>query len=52
MEVAGQHRDLADLTAEIYPGIINLLKANVNYSGRTAPLTSNVAFYIFIKQLF
>jgi len=23
---------------------------NVNYSGRTAPLTSKVAFYIFIQQ--
>jgi len=29
----------------------NLLKHNVNYSGRTAPLTSKVAFYIFIKQI-
>ena len=25
---------------------------NVNYSGRTAPLTSKVAFYIFIQQTF
>ena len=24
---------------------------NVNYSGRTAPLTSKVAFYIFIQQI-
>jgi len=23
----------------------------VNYSGRTAPLTSKVAFYIFIQQI-
>ena len=30
---------------------INLLKPNVNYSGRTAPLTSKVAFYIFIQQI-
>ena len=29
---------------------INLLTPNVNYSGRTAPLTSKVAFYIFIQQ--
>jgi len=29
----------------------NLLKPNVNYSGRTAPLTSKVAFYIFIQQI-
>jgi len=32
-------------------GTINLLKPNVNYSGRTAPLTSKVAFYIFIQQI-
>jgi len=30
----------------------NLLKPNVNYSGRTAPLTSKVAFYIFIQQIY
>jgi len=30
---------------------INLLTPNVNYSGRTAPLTSEVAFYIFIQQI-
>ena len=29
----------------------NVLKPNVNYSGRTAPLTSKVAFYIFIQQI-
>jgi len=27
------------------------LTPNVNYSGRTAPLTSKVAFYIFIQQI-
>jgi len=31
--------------------IIDLLSPNVNYSGRTAPLTSKVAFYIFIQQI-
>jgi len=31
--------------------LINLLTPNVNYSGRTAPLTSKVAFYIFIQQI-
>jgi len=31
--------------------IINLLTPNVNYFGRTAPLTSKVAFYIFIQQI-
>jgi len=29
----------------------NLLTPNVNYIGRTAPLTSKVAFYIFIQQM-
>jgi len=33
-------------------GVLNLLKPNVNYSGRTAPLTSKVAFYIFIQQIY
>ena len=28
---------------------LNLLTPNVNYSGRTAPLTSKVAFYIFFS---
>jgi len=32
--------------------VVNLLMPNVNYSGRTAPLTSKVAFYIFIQQIF
>jgi len=27
------------------------LTPNVNYSGRTAPLTSKVAFYLFIQQI-
>jgi len=27
------------------------LTPNVNYSGRTAPLNSKVAFYIFIQQI-
>jgi len=31
--------------------VINLLTPNVNYSGRTVPLTSKVAFYIFIQQI-
>jgi len=30
---------------------LTLLTSNVNYSGRTAPLTSKVAFYIFIQQI-
>jgi len=40
---------------QIWEGItceyINLLTPNVNCSGRTAPLTSKVAFYIFIQQI-
>ena len=31
--------------------LLNPLTANGNYSGRTAPLTSKVAFYIFIQQI-
>jgi len=31
--------------------VFNLLTPNVNYSGRNAPLTSKVAFYIFIQQI-
>jgi len=31
--------------------VFNLLTPNVNYSGRTAPLTSKLAFYIFIQQI-
>ena len=34
-----------------YQNKINLWTPNVNYSGRTAPLTSKVAFYIFIQQI-
>ena len=30
---------------------INLMKRNDPYRGRTAPLTSKVAFYIFIQQI-
>ena len=30
---------------------LNLLMPNANYSWRTAPLTSKVAFYIFIQQI-
>jgi len=35
-----------------YRPIFNLLTPNVNYSGRTAPLTSKVAFFIFIQQIY
>ena len=33
------------------PMKLKLLTPNVNYNGRTAPLTSKVAFYIFIQQI-
>jgi len=36
---------------KIFQTHINILMPNVNYSGRTAPLTSKVAFYIFIQQI-
>jgi len=32
--------------------MINLLTPNVNYSGRTALLTSKVSFYIFVQQIY
>jgi len=32
--------------------LLNILTPNVNYSGRTTPLTSKVAFYIFIQQIY
>ena len=35
----------------LIPLIFNLLTPNVNYCGRTAPLTSKVPFYIFIKKI-
>jgi len=43
------------LLLRFYPSVfqnINLLTPNVNYSGRTAPLTSKVAFYVFIQQIY
>ena len=51
--------DLSDVTsvlagtAQIFLMVqkVNLLTLYVNYSGRTAPLISNVAFYIFIQQI-
>jgi len=36
------------LTTMMY---LNLLTLNINNSGRTAPLSSKVAFYIFIQQI-
>jgi len=43
-------------TTDLYPAgwsiVFNLLTPNVNYGGRTTPLTSKVAFYIFIQQMY
>ena len=39
------------VTKPSYSLAFNLLTPNVNYSGRTAPLTSKVSFYIFIQQV-
>jgi len=39
------------ICVEQFQSDISLLTPNVNYSGRTAPLTSKVAFYIFIQQI-
>jgi len=38
-------------TFSIYNFKLNLLTPNDPYSGRTAPLTSKVSFYIFIQQI-
>ena len=38
-------------TQQACVGFINPLTPNDTYSGRTAPLTSKVAFYIFIQQI-
>jgi len=35
----------------LYGLVLNPLTPNDNCSGRTAPLTSKVAFYIFIQQI-
>ena len=40
------------VVVNIVPETLNLLTPNVNYSCRTAPLTSKVAFYIFIQQIY
>jgi len=42
---------LTTLKSHRFQGNTNPLTPNVNYSGRTAPLTSKVAFYIFIQQI-
>jgi len=39
------------VTEQVRNNVFNPLTPNVNYSGRTAPLTSKVAFYIFIQQI-
>ena len=44
---AARHEE-AKLTAE---HSVNPLTPNDHYSGRTAPQTSKVAFYIFIQQI-
>jgi len=41
--------DLQTSLGQLY--CIELLTPNVNYSGCTAPLTSKVAFYIFIQHI-
>jgi len=43
-------RSQANLVPKL-SNVINLLTPNVNYSGRTTPLTSKVAFFIFIQQI-
>jgi len=50
VSIAIRNVKTCSVTVSIFPRI-NLLTPNVNYSGRTAPLTSKVAFYIFIQQI-
>ena len=45
-------RSINILNLEVSIPNINLLTPNDPYSGRTAPLTSKVAFYIFIQQIY
>ena len=40
-----------ELEAHVTSSPFNLLTPNINYSGRPAPLTSKVAFYLFIQQI-
>ena len=40
------------MAAELCTTSLNPLKPNDPYRGLTAPLTSKVAFYIFIQQIF
>ena len=50
-------RDGADVSITAADGggrarlVLNPLTPNDHYSGRTAPLTSKVAFYIFLQQI-
>jgi hypothetical protein len=46
-----QQHELYELLSTHKPLCINLLTPNVNYTGRTSPLTSKVSFYIFIQQI-
>jgi hypothetical protein len=40
-----------ELAQRQYKSLVNPLTPNDPYSGRTAPLTSKVAFYIFIQHI-
>jgi len=42
---------MVTFATELLTSDIKLLTPNVNYSGRTAPLTTKVSFYIFIQQI-
>ena len=44
-------KKFTDTSSQAALMFLNLLTPNVNYSGRTAPLTRKVAFYIFIQQI-
>ena len=50
-----RYRERVACTENCSPNIrhpVKPLKPNDHYSGRTAPLTSKVVFYIFIQQIY
>jgi len=45
-----KHNEMASIK-KYNSSYVNLQTPNVNYSWRTAPLTSKIAFYIFIQKI-
>ena len=55
IEASGKEKKIkrifVDFLAKIFEFALNPLTPNDPYRGRKAPLTSKVAFYIFIQQI-